>query len=88
MTGEHGRDILGRNNMRLAEVWLDDYKRYFYMFRGDLIGKDYGDVSARREIKDKLNCENFKWFLDNVYPEKYCLAIILVLYNHFILIYN
>jgi polypeptide N-acetylgalactosaminyltransferase len=50
---------------------MDEYKRYFYMFRPDLIGKDYGDISSRKEIRDKLNCETFKWFLNNVFPEKF-----------------
>lgn len=59
--------------MRLAEVWMDDYKRLYYLHRRDLSGKDYGDVSDRRELRRKLNCHDFKWFLDNIYPEKFIL---------------
>jgi len=29
-------DVHGRNSMRLAEVWMDDYKRLYYMHRRDL----------------------------------------------------
>jgi polypeptide N-acetylgalactosaminyltransferase len=29
-------DVHGRNSMRLAEVWMDDYKRFYYMHRRDL----------------------------------------------------
>ncbi len=52
---------------------MDDYKRFYYMHRRELNGKDYGDVSSRREIRKKLKCHDFKWFLDNVYPEKFIL---------------
>uniref|UniRef100_A0A915JWC1 Galactosyltransferase C-terminal domain-containing protein n=1 Tax=Romanomermis culicivorax TaxID=13658 RepID=A0A915JWC1_ROMCU len=29
------KDVHGYNSARLAEVWLDDYKRLYYHFRGD-----------------------------------------------------
>lgn len=75
MTGEKGkRDVHGRNSMRLAEVWMDDYKRLYYMHRQDLQGKmDFGDVSSRKAIREELKCHDFKWFLDNIYPEKFVL---------------
>ena len=33
-------DVHGRNSMRLAEVWMDDYKRFYYMHRHDLRVKE------------------------------------------------
>ena len=48
-----GVNVLKRNSIRLAEVWLDDHKKYYY----DRIGGDlgnYGDISERRKLRENL----------------------------------
>lgn len=42
--------------------------RYPLMFKNSVQG-DYGDVSSRRELRHRLGCKSFKWYLDNIYPE-------------------
>ena len=48
-----GVNVLKRNSIRLAEVWLDDHKKYYY----DRIGGDlgnFGDISERKKLRENL----------------------------------
>ncbi|XP_025850038.2 polypeptide N-acetylgalactosaminyltransferase 5 [Vulpes vulpes] len=60
-----------RNLVRVAEVWLDEYKELFYGHGDHLIdqGLDVGNLTEQRELRKKLKCKSFKWYLENVFPD-------------------
>eukprot|EP01147_Barroeca_monosierra_P006227 gene6227-9228_t len=66
--GGNGRTY-DRNTARTAEVWMDDYKEHFYHARPSASFAHVGSIEERVQLRNKLQCKSFEWFLKNIYPE-------------------
>ena len=52
--------------MRLAEVWMDEYKEYFYIREPQISKLDYGNITEQKLIREKLKCKPFSYFMEKV----------------------
>jgi len=69
-------NIINHNNRRVAEVWMDEYKKFFYLRHPKALSVDPGNVQQRKSLRKDLNCKSFSWYLENIYltssiPKKY-----------------
>ncbi|XP_071340365.1 polypeptide N-acetylgalactosaminyltransferase 11 isoform X2 [Trachinotus anak] len=69
-----GQDTMAHNSLRLAHVWMDEYKEQYLSLRPELRERSYGDISERVELRKRLQCHSFRWYLDTVYPEMQTVA--------------
>ncbi|XP_017097608.2 putative polypeptide N-acetylgalactosaminyltransferase 10 [Drosophila bipectinata] len=56
-----------RNYKRVAEIWMDDYKKYVYE-RNPKVFKyaSTGNLKRLRTLREELRCKSFDWYMHNV----------------------
>lgn len=45
---------------------MDEYAQYLYMRRPHYKNLDPGNLTKQREIRERLQCKPFKWFMENI----------------------
>jgi len=61
--------IVNKNAARVAEVWMDEWRDFYYAMNPGAKNVDIGDLSPRKNLRDDLKCKSFRWYLETVYPE-------------------
>lgn len=68
--------IVQKNLIRVAEVWMDDYKKYFYAStriydfkRVKMTEEEVKSLAERRKLREQLKCNTFEWFMHEIIPE-------------------
>ncbi|XP_043077217.1 LOW QUALITY PROTEIN: polypeptide N-acetylgalactosaminyltransferase 10-like [Puntigrus tetrazona] len=57
---------LARNLKRVAEVWMDEYAEFIYQRRPEYRHLSAGDVTSQKELRSRLSCRSFRWFMTEV----------------------
>ncbi|RUS90036.1 hypothetical protein EGW08_002223, partial [Elysia chlorotica] len=63
------KQVTNFNYERAIRVWMGNYSRFVHSIDPEMETLDVGDLTDREDIKSKLKCKDFKWYLDNVWPE-------------------
>jgi len=48
---------------------MDEYKEYFYKKRPHVRNIDTGPLEKQIELRNKLNCKSFHWFMTEIAPD-------------------
>nr|XP_033771649.1 polypeptide N-acetylgalactosaminyltransferase 6-like [Geotrypetes seraphini] len=67
---DEGSSVVSWNLVRVAEVWMDEYKMLFYhrnMEAARIFNeKSYGNLSQRHRLREQLGCKSFGWYMNTV----------------------
>lgn len=68
--------IVSKNLMRVTETWMDGYRKFYYASartydfkRTEFTKEDLNSLAERIELRKRLQCQNFEWYMHNIMPE-------------------
>ena len=68
--------IVEKNLMRVSEVWMDGLRKYFYASsrtyefkETEFTAEEKESLKERLDLRKKLKCKNFDWYMYHVIPE-------------------
>lgn len=68
--------IVQKNLIRVAETWMDGLKKFFYAStfifpykRTHLTEEEDRTLMERKNLRRRLKCKNFEWYMYNVIPQ-------------------
>lgn len=65
-------DILDKNLIRVASVWMDEWSELFYKFNKNAeLLKENTSFEDRVDLRRHLRCHSFEWYLQTIWPEHF-----------------
>ncbi|XP_058127519.1 putative polypeptide N-acetylgalactosaminyltransferase 9 [Anopheles ziemanni] len=65
------KDVVRANSIRLAEVWMDEYKQVIFDIHGipHYLEEEFGPIAERKAVRERAGCRNFRYYIENAFPE-------------------
>ncbi|KAI3382482.1 hypothetical protein SNEBB_003010 [Seison nebaliae] len=62
---------LEKNLLRTITVWMDKEFQDYFLYRSQMkrsLIKEIGNIDSQLQLKNRLKCSDFSWFINEVYP--------------------
>ncbi|XP_052903161.1 putative polypeptide N-acetylgalactosaminyltransferase 9 [Anopheles moucheti] len=65
------KDVVRANSIRLAEVWMDEYKQVIFDIHGipRYLEEEFGPIAERKAVRQRAGCKDFRYYIKNGFPE-------------------